>query len=214
MLCYSYAWNDGKVKVKALPDFPTYQKDKTDDKALVQSLWELFNEADIIVAHNGKAFDIKYTNGRFVSHGLVPPERYQVVDTLLVARANFKFNSNKLDDLGNLLHLGRKAETGGFELWLGCLDGNKQAWKKMRKYNKQDVVLLREVYHRLKGWMKGHPNLAVINGEHRVCPACGGSNVIKKGPGIIGTVIYQRYKCRECGHNSHTSLSDTKPLRS
>jgi hypothetical protein len=214
MLCYSYAWNDGKVKVVSLNDFDGYKPHSTDDKALTQSLWELFNEADIIIAHNGKQFDIKYSNGRFLKHGLTPPSSYQVVDTLLIARSKFKLNSNKLDDLGKVLSLGRKLETGGFALWLGCMRGDLPSWAKMKKYNKQDVVLLREVYYRLRAWMTNHPNLNALEGNTRpVCATCQSEHVQRKGTEIKNQSKVWRWKCMNCGANLYTTFKREDELR-
>lgn len=215
LLCYSYAWNDGKVKVVSLPEFESYIINKTDDKELTKSLWELLNQADIVIAHNGKQFDIKYANGRFLAHNLPPPQNYQVVDTLTVARSKFKLNSNKLDDIAKLLHLGRKAETGGFDLWLGCMAGEEQSWAKMRKYNKQDVVLLREVYKRLRGWMKQHPNLSVIDQktDKPACSVCSSLKVWKIGYLVQGSALKQRWRCQDCGANLYTNLKESLPLK-
>jgi uncharacterized protein YprB with RNaseH-like and TPR domain len=216
MLCYAYAWNDGKVIVRSLPEFDGYAENKTNDKELTRTLWDLFNDADIVIAHNGKKFDIKYANGRFLEHGFEPPTRYQVIDTLTVARSQFKLNSNKLDDLGKLLKLGQKLETGGFDLWLGCMAGEEQAWKKMKKYNKQDVVLLREVYKKLRAWTKNHPNLNVIDpieDERPQCPYCQSLKVWKLGTEAFANSRRQRWRCSECGANLHTGLKGNQPLK-
>jgi len=216
MLCYAYAWNDGKVKVVSLTDFDGYTPHSTDDKALTQSLWELFDEADIIIAHNGNKFDSKYANKRFIHNGLPPPSAYKMIDALQIARGKFNFNSNKLDDLGKVLKLGRKVETGGFELWLGCMRGDLSSWSKMRKYNKQDVVLLREVYHRLRAWMTNHPNLNVLNGTTRpTCPVCSKPDVHRKGKEVKNNSIVWRWKCQhfDCGANLYTPYKKEDELR-
>ena len=214
MLCYAYAWNDGKVKVVSLKDFDGYSPGLADDKALTASLWELFNEADVIVAHNAKGFDIKYSNGRFLKWQLVPPTTYQVIDTLLISRSKFKLNSNKLDDVAKHLNLKGKAETGGFALWKGCMKGDMVAWAKMCRYNKQDVVLLRQVYYRLRAWMTTHPSLAY--GDLRPhCTLCGSVHVQKRGMEMRGNAESQRWKCNNphCGANLYTSLKCAMPLK-
>jgi RNase_H superfamily len=216
LLCYAYAWNDEKVKVVSLTDFEGYVPHSTNDKALTQSLWELFEKADIIVAHNGNKFDIKYANKRFIENGLVPPSRYRTIDTLLVARNKFNFNSNKLDDLGKYLKLGRKVETGGFDLWLGCMKGDEKAWAKMKKYNKQDVVLLREVYYRLRSWMNNHPNLNIYETSDKpTCAVCQGTHLHKKGQEIRNNTIVHRWKCQnqECGANLYTTVKKVEDLK-
>ena len=199
MMCYSYKWLDEKgTHVVALPDFKGYKKNKEDDKALVKSLWQLFDEADIIIAHNGNSFDIKKTNARFIYHGLPPPTPYKTIDTKLVAKRYFNFNSNKLDDLGNYFGIGRKLDTGGWELWDACWKGDLKAWKKMKDYNKQDVILLEKVYHKMLPFMTNHPNLALLNGEKCACPNCGSLNIQKRGFNTSRVSRTQRYQCQDC----------------
>jgi len=199
MISFAYRWNNGKTHACALPDYKTYKKDPHNDKELVRKLWELFDEADIIVAHNGDAFDIKKSNSRFLFHGLTPPSSYKTIDTLKVAKKYFKLNSNKLDDLGNLLGVGRKIDTGGFELWLGCLRGDKKSWYKMVKYNKQDVDLLCNVYQKLRGWMNNHPNVNLYDEKDGRCPICGGEHLQKRGYGYSKSGRHQRHQCTDCG---------------
>jgi hypothetical protein len=107
-------------------------------------------------------------------------ERYPNVDTLKVARRNFAFTSNRLDDLGKSLGIGRKVKHSGFELWLRCIKGNPKAWDRMRQYNMRDVKLLEKVYWKLLPWMETHPNLAILKGG-KGCPKCGTSAVTKNG---------------------------------
>ncbi len=141
----SFAWKylgDKKTQVLSLADFPGYKKNPTDDRLLVRALWSHFDNADVIIAHNGDAFDIKKANARFVYHKLVPPSPYKQIDTKKVAKKYFNFNSNSLNDLGQYFKIGKKLSTGGFDLWLGCMAGDKASWKTMCEYNKQDVELL------------------------------------------------------------------------
>lgn len=215
MLSFAYKWeHQSRTYVKALPDYKTYKKDPTDDSELVKELWELFDEADIIVAHNGDRFDIRKTNARFISNGLNPPSTYQTIDTLKVARRYFAFNSNRLNDLGEHLGLGKKAETGGFKLWADCLKGVKSAWNTMKKYNKQDVVLLEKVYRALRPWQTNHPNRNVIDQTDSNCPTCGEDSLQKRGFSHTRVYTYQRMQCTSCGAWCRSRFSEkeiTKP---
>jgi len=213
MLCYAYKWLGKKTQVIGLPNFKNYNQDKENDYELVKSLWKLFNEADIIIAHNGNAFDIKKVNARFIYYKLPPPTPYKKVDTLSVARRYFNFNSNKLDDLGNYLKIGRKVSTGGFKLWLGCMNGDKKCWKKMMDYNKQDVDLLEKVYLAMLPYIEGHPNIALLNGEIIACPNCGSTNIHKRGFGITRVTKYQRWQCQDCGSWHNSPIKDDKQIR-
>ena len=200
IMSFAWKWADEKVvHVLALPDFKTYQKDKFDDKELVKELWKLMNEADIIIGHNSDSFDNKKVNSRFVVHDLLPPAPYKTVDTLKVARKYFKFSSNKLDDLGNTLGLGRKIAHTGFKLWKDCMNGDLSAWRLMKRYNKQDVVLLEKVYEELKPWITNHPNVGVLAGRPESCPVCAGTTLQARGFAISKPGKRQRWQCTKCG---------------
>jgi len=208
MLSFAYKWyGDKKVKAFSLPDFKGYKKNKKDDKQLCLKLWELFNQADIVIGHNGVAFDVKTAQGRFFIHGLKPPIPFKQVDTLKEARKNFKLPSNKLDDIVRMLEFGRKVPHEGFDMWKGCMNGDKKYWKKMVKYNIHDVKLLNDVYEEMRPWVNNHPNLNVLNGTEDKCPRCSG-NVQKRGFAITRTTKHQRLQCQKCGGWSQ------KPLRS
>lgn len=209
LLSFAWKWlGESKTHVLTLPDFDLYETDPTDDRELVTKLWELFNEADIVIAHNGDRFDQKKSNARFLAHGMTPPSPYRTVDTLKVAKRNFSFNSMRLGDLGKMLGLGVKAETGGFETWLGCMRGDKRAWNKMARYNKQDVVLLEKIYLALRPWAQTHPGMNLLNGDMEACPKCGGGPMIRQGIRHTQTGTYQRFQCTSCGGWSRSRLAE------
>lgn len=209
MLCVSYRWeHEKRTRVCSMVDFPdAYGKDLENDFHVVKKLWNLFNEADIVVAHNGDRFDMRKANARFVAHGLGPASPVKQVDTLKVARRYFMFNSNKLDNLGKHLGVGRKVDTGGFETWAGCMRGDMKSWKLMTKYAKQDVDLLRDVYLKLRPWMTNHPNLNVYDGGAD-CPTCGSDNLQKRGQRYTQVATYQQYYCNDCGSWSRSRLME------
>lgn len=201
MLTFAYKWLDEKkTYCRSLPDYPLYKKEKENDRELVKELWNLFNEADIIVAHNGNSFDIKKANARFVKHGLTPPSASKYIDTKLEAKKYLKMDSNKLDDLGDYFGIGRKINTGGFELWLGCEANDPKAWKKMCEYNIQDVILLEKVFLKLRPWMKTYPIYEAPSDKPKECHACFGTHIQSRGTEIrVGGKVVGRFQCQSCG---------------
>lgn len=198
-MCWSAKWlDDKKVISRALPDYK-YDHKKPCDKKILQDLWNLLDEADVVVAHNGFKFDRRKANARFLIHGMTPPSPYKMVDTLTVARSMFMFTSNKLGDLGHYLGVGSKVDTGGFDLWIDCMDGKKTAWNKMVKYCKNDVVLLEKVYNKLRPYIKNHPNSNIYNQTINSCPKCSSSDLIKRGYSFLTNGKKQRFKCNNCG---------------
>lgn len=203
ILSFAARWRDQKrTRTFALPDYPGYSRNKHRDKALCGTLHKYLNEADIIVAHNGDAFDIKKINSRLAVNGFRPPKPYKTIDTLKLARRVFKFDSNKLDNLGRYLGEGRKIPNTGAALWRGCVDGDPKSWRTMRRYNSQDVDLLVRVYERLKAWAPNHPDLRLYGAEiaRLDCPTCESSNTRKAGIHVKLKTRVQRHLCRDCGH--------------
>lgn len=213
ILSWSAKWLGGKQITRGLYDYSGYKPNVPDDKKLISELHDLISQADIIVAHNGDRFDIRKMNTRFVFHKLSPPAPYKSVDTLKVAKKHFAFNSNKLDDLGNFLGVGRKVKHPGFDLWLGCETGNPAAWKLMKRYNKQDVLLLEAVYKKLLPWISNHPNQGFYR-EGTACPKCGSVKLQSRGTQVALGGKFQRYQCQDCGGwaRSKKNESSTKPL--
>lgn len=183
------------------------QRNKEDDNRIVRKLWKLLDKADIVVAHNGKKFDIRKIQARFLLLGLPPTSPFKVVDTLLEARKHFAMTSAKLEFLTDKLCTKHKklkhGKYPGFALWVECLKGNQEAWAEMKEYNIEDVLSLEELYLILRPWMQGHPNVANYDEDdtedaHK-CPACGSSDVIRKGTRSTQVGKYTRYHCK-CGH--------------
>jgi len=222
MLCFSYKWlGEGHTSVDALPFYDLYQEDNENDYHVVKAIWELFNRADIIIAHNGDEFDIPFINSRFIFHGMGVPSPYRTVDTLKIARKYFRFPSNKLDDLGEYLKLGRKVETEGFALWTGCLSGNFESWTKMCEYNIGDVDLLEKIYLKLRAWDKSHPSISVLdNAAEERCTICGSTN-LTEGDSSQNTYTnlssFTSMLCNNCGHwnrrrTTHFGIEKRKSL--
>ena len=201
ILCFAYKWlGDKSVKVIGQDDFKGYKPGVNNDKDVVQALWGLFNEADAVIAHNGRNFDTKVAQARMMVRGLNPPAPFKQIDTKLVAKRYGRFTSNKLDDLGKTLELGQKLETGGFKIWEGCLAGDKKSWHKMKKYNKQDVALLEQLYIRLRPWIENHPSMGLMSGEADACPKCGEGPMKlskKRRYAKVGWAIQSQ--CQACG---------------
>jgi len=178
---------------------------KSNDKPIVKKLVELLDEADIVVAHNGDKFDLPVILGRALVHGISPPSPYFTVDTCRVARRRFRFTQNSLANLAEELGLDHKKDGHGkfpgFELWLECLRGNDEAWDEMRKYNEQDVIVLEELYLRMRPYINNHPNVVREVEEGVVhCPKCGSTNIQFRGYFYTKMgLCYRKFVCKDCG---------------
>lgn len=184
------------------------------DEVLIRELAELMSEADLVVAHNAQKFDIPLIKTRMVTLGMTPPSPSKIVDTLRIAKAEFRFPSNSLDSIAAYLGLQRKVSHSGFELWTRCMAMEDEAFEEMLEYNIQDVVVLEEVYMKLRAWSKTHPNVALFEpvGKMR-CVCCGGNklNLIDKKY-YTSVSEFDVYKCGDCGkmNRSRKNVSEHK----
>jgi DNA polymerase elongation subunit (family B) len=173
-----------------------------DDKRLIGGMWDLMNEADVLIGHNGDRFDIRKLNARFIEHGFLPPMPYRTIDTLKVAKRYFAFSSYALPFLCKKFGIGEKISTGGYELWKRCLKGDAEALDHMSKYNIQDVLLLEELYVKFRPWIKSHPNVALyMDLTEPVCTNCGSIDLDDSGGYYYTTNVnkYDSVRCLGCG---------------
>ena len=178
--------------------FARKSKKKGNDQGLTRLIWDLFDQADIVIAHNGDSFDQRKCSARFIELGLGPPSPFQTIDTKKVAARAAMNYSNKLDELARRLDLGRKLDTLGFGTWLGCAAENRKAWKLMREYNIHDVVLLEKLYNVLLPWIDS-VNMAHWAKGELACRRCGSRKVQKRGVKRTNASVFQSYWCKDCG---------------
>lgn len=177
--------------------------DNEDDSAMLESIWHLFDEADIVQGQNSKGFDVKKINARFLQHGMKPPSSYRQVDTLLMAKANFAFTSNKLAYMTEkFCKKYQKLDHGkfaGFELWKECLAGNPEAWAEMQEYNIVDVLSTEELVEVLRPWDKRYPNLNLYFDEGESRCSCGADDWKHSGHHYSNTGKFDKFQCQSCG---------------
>jgi hypothetical protein len=201
ILSWSAKWLDDK------PENVMYQDQRNarvieNDKKLLKDIWRLLDEADIVITQNGKKFDVKKLNARFIMNEMQPPSSFRHIDTIQIARKHFAFTSNKLEYMTDKLCTKYKKQKhnkfSGFELWIQCLKGNKEAWQEMEIYNKYDVLSLEELYKKLQVWDHSI-NFDVYNNNEFPSCKCGSDSFRKRGFFYTNLGKYQRFKCKKCG---------------
>ena len=179
-----------------------YNKNIEDDTELLEGIWKLLDEADIVLTQNGISFDQKKLNARFILNGFEPPSSYRHIDTKRIAKSKFGFTSNKLAYMTDQLCTKHKksshAKFSGFELWRQCLKGNMDAWLEMEEYNKLDVLALEELYLKMAPWDNSINFNVYHDAEVDVCK-CGSSDFKMSGYHYTNTGKFQKYKCTNCG---------------
>lgn len=204
---YSAKW---LLSDETMSDFVTAREAvNSNDKRVMQSAHKLVSEADIIIGHNIKKFDMPKLKTRFFLNGLKPPMPYQLIDTLSVAYKEFAFSSAKLNYLGKIILSKEKLHTD-YELWLKCERGDQEALDYMEKYCRIDTELLEEVYIELRPWISSHANLPVIIDAYEpCCPNCGSFEFTEEtGYYYTPQNRFEAVRCASCGAISHKKKSE------
>ena len=212
-------WQIISWAAKWLNEKKVMQKDmrtSSDEAMLLLPIWYLLDKADIVVTQNGKSFDIKKLNAKFLEVGLAPPSSFQQIDTKLLAKKHFAFTSNSLEYMSNKFNTKyRKLKHKlfpGMELWTECMNGNLKAWKEMARYNKYDVLATEELYKKLVPW--GVPVNFNVYYPETTC-SCGSKDFSKNGYNYTSSGKYQRFECKDCGAElkSKQNLIKNKDLK-
>lgn len=191
-----------------------------DDKRLALLAWELMDEADILIAHNGDRFDFKKLNARFWKHDMLPPSSYQSIDTLKNSFRVFAHTSAKLDYLLEFKGMSGKTDHAGMQLWMSCIGYGErgteaevdESMEEMLEYNKNDVVILEEHYLDVRPWIKNHPNVALYDEENvERCSVCGSEELKWGGRAYTPANRYSEYRCLNCGHVGRARVSELTP---
>lgn len=192
-ICAAWQWYGAK-KV----EFAAEWVDGT--QTFAEVMWQAMDQADIVVGHNARRFDVKHLNTLFRDHGLRPPSPFKTIDTLTSARAAFGDESMTLDALCTRLGIARKTDKYDPVVARNACEGDAAAQRRIAKYNKGDIVATAGLYTALLPWIKGHPHVAPVAGlDEPTCPRCASTQVARNGIYSPAVYVYAMYTCNTCG---------------
>lgn len=170
----------------------------TSKRAMLKEIYDMLEEADVVVTYNGDRFDLKILAQEFLLQGWAPPAPYRSIDLLKTMKNRFRGTSNKLDYWLKRLGLGQKVEHRGHQMWLDCMNRDADAFEEMAEYNIGDVVQLEALYDRVLPWITNHPNRSVYTDDVS-CPHCGGKDHQSRGFAYTQAGKFRRFQCKGCG---------------
>ncbi len=174
IICVSYKWL-GEDQV-----YNINWDSKQCDKTLLEQFIPIMNEADLLVAHNGDKFDIRFIKGRAFKHNLPMMVNYAQFDTCKVARKKFDINSKSLDYISRYLGITESKMKVGMTLWdRVILEKDRKALDKMIEYCNKDVTVLEKVYQRMIDWEYPKVHAGVILSADRITSPYSGSKNIE-----------------------------------
>lgn len=186
VLSWSAKWL-GTPEDKIMYSDTRNERNPKNDKKIIKQIWQLLEEADIVLTQNGDRFDLPKLRSRFEFYSLGEPSHFEKWDSFKIANKYLSEASHSLAFMTKKFckkynKSGHK-KYPGISLWDACEDGNIEAFQEMEDYNKIDVLALEEYYvTRLRHWHK--PNLNMYHEQDTFFCACGSSsfNTLKPFP--------------------------------
>lgn len=196
-------------RLHAPADEVIYMETRTkNDRPLLKKLWEIFNEADVVITQNGKNFDEPRIKARMMLAGLKPYKSFQHHDTYLQNKDK-EFTSHSLGYLSSKFCKKYKKlkhkKFAGLSLWRECLGAkvslhpNPEAWKEMKEYNIHDVLSDEELYINTQGWSKQSAPTIFEGDIGRKCSYCGQFKLVIDSYKTKNKTKYKYMHCKDCG---------------
>lgn len=203
LLCWAAKWY-GQPKM-------IFEAEWRDHDRMIQKIWTLVDEADVIVGFNSARFDMAHLRTDWLLAGMPPPRPWTDVDLMKIVKSTFAFESNSLDSVTKRLGLAGKSGSYSMDEAQACLDGDKNAQRRMAKYNKADVALTEALYDHLRGWMPGHPLVGPSVDRGLICGQCASTELeLQPTKYRTGAMEYDLYRCTNCGANIRASLGGVR----
>lgn len=207
IICGGYRWlNEDETRLT----YDSQEVKQGTDEEVCRALWNLFNEADAVIGHNLKQFDLKVLETRCLANGLPPLPHVKLIDTLEIAKKKFRFPSNKLDSLGAYLGLGRKVGHSGMKMWKDVQEGNEEALNEVLVYCKQDVDLLIDVFRELsaRGMVSSFNASLYFNDNVPRCHICGSDKIELTGRSVYTAASeFKETRCGSCNAVGRTRVN-------
>lgn len=125
------------------------------DENIVQATARALASHDVLVAHNGKWFDVPFLRTRLLKHRLPRLPDMKMVDPCDILRRKFRMKSNSLNAIIDHLGLKDKKTPLQMSVWLDAtLNGSRAAMDKIVKHCIQDVKALDGVFNAVKPYVK------------------------------------------------------------
>jgi uncharacterized protein YprB with RNaseH-like and TPR domain len=204
ILCIGYKWLDEKrVYIPAIQLPGGGISWNKAEKTLVKEFIDVLKEADAIVTYNGKRYDWPALQAKALHYGFGALPNVPHIDLYYTVKSNLKISRKSLQNAAYFLNLSNEKTPVVGNLWLEAQSGNKTALREIIKHCRADVLILEELYYKIRPLVRTHPR---VNGYGN-CRYCGSKALNSRGKQITKTKNPQRrVQCQSCGG------WDTRPL--
>lgn len=196
MIAFTAKWY-GRPKILA------YNEHHQTRQEMLDAMWALLDEADVVVGWNSRRFDTKWVNSEFAVEGMTPPSPYKHLDLLTETKRNMRFISYKLDYVSKRLLDDKKIDYNMLRMWERVSNpetsdkDREREWNAMMRYAKKDTALLEPMFETLLPWLRmPHPASSL---EGLRCRKCGSESLRPNGSTLTSEGRYRKYLCENCG---------------
>lgn len=204
VICWAGQWlGEEEIFGDSVHHHDIKDRSRFNERLVVESLWEKLDQADVVVAYNGKKFDKKKMNWKFLQYGLPEPSPYKIVDPYSIVSGNFSPTSKKMDFIARYVEdIEEIKNSTNIKLWIDCMNDDIEKLDYMYKYCEQDVTVLEQVYLTVRHWDKNAPNLALYYNDDEVrCNKCGSDDLTYLEDASANTNVssFSAFRCNSCG---------------
>lgn len=207
IICATYKW-EGDSTSEAFVS--VYDKNNNlNDRPVCDNISKLLSQADVVIAQNGKSFDVRKLQWRLAELGLPSVSNITMIDTLREAQKAFASPSHKLDFRSKQYGFGGKKKME-MQDWIDIDNGSKKALKKMVTYGLKDCDDLQNIFWKeLPYYQNLQVKLGLLVESREQCHSCSSSKVQKRGTVATLAGLKQKYTCNNCGK----SWTDTRLIK-
>lgn len=124
-----------------------------DDREICLAMRDELEQADYVCTYYGSRFDLPFINTRLIVHGERPVAKIRHIDLYYTARFKLKLHSNKLAVVAETL-FGESDKTRVLgPIWTRAMMGDSEAIKYIEEHCQIDVIVLQNVFERLRGFV-------------------------------------------------------------
>jgi uncharacterized protein YprB with RNaseH-like and TPR domain len=197
VLCIGWKWyGNHAMHVPSLMDYPGWKRDVTDDRKLIKTFHDVMMEAEMLVTYFGKGFDIKIMQSKFLEYGLPVLPNIPHVDLFYTVKSNMTLTRKSMDNVAHYLNLDAEKTHLSGTIWKRAMAGHVESMRYVIKHCRADVLVLEELYTRLRPLVRMHPRVAGWG----PCRNCGSTDLQRRGIALTVTQgTRYRVRCNQCG---------------
>lgn len=142
-----------KILEFRIDSYPDYRKDLCDDHRLVMDIKEAMSQFDVLIHFNGNDFDMPFIDTRLAIWGEKRSPLVHDIDLLPIVRKKLRLHSRRLDAVATALQVKHEKTKLDPMVWQRASHGSTKDLDYIMEHCRMDVVVLEEVFVKLKGFV-------------------------------------------------------------